>query len=134
AYLTSTSDVPQAAQELERRWKSVRRSLEAQGATSAMLDALDRSVAQADHAAGDTLALVAAGDDVLLRRHLPEPPVADVGWVSSLPRAATLIEAEQTMLPHLVVLLDRIGADIYGFTASWRPVQHEGGDDDADDV
>src|SRR5687768_11156534 len=93
-YLTSRSDIPQAAQELDGRWKSVRQSLAAQGATDETLRALDAAVANTNHAAGDTLALIAAGDEVLLDWHLPEPPVADVGWVSSLPRAATVLEAE----------------------------------------
>ncbi len=133
-YLTSRSDVPQAAQELQQRWHSVRRTLEAQGATDQLLAALDAAVAGTNHAAGDTLALVAAGEDVLLDWHLPEPPVADAGWVSSLPRVATVLEAEQTLLPHLVVLLDRTGADVYGFTAAGRAVEREIGDTDTDDV
>lgn len=133
-YLTSRSDVPQAAQELEQRWKSVRRALEAQGATAGALSALDAAVESTNHAAGDTLALVAAGDQLVLHWHLPEPPAADVGWVSSLPRVATVLEAEQTLLPHLVVLLDRTGADVYGFTASGRSVEREIGDTDPDDV
>lgn len=133
-YLTSRSDVPQAAHELDKRWKSVRRELHAQGAIDAMLAALDASVANTNHAAGDTLALVATTNAVVLDWHLPEPPVRDVGWVSSLPRVATLVEAAQTMLPHLVVLLDRTGADVYGFTASGRAVEREIDGTDADDV
>src|SRR4051812_29205436 len=134
AYLTSKSDIENAAHELGIHWKSVRRSLEGQGATEAMLAALDAAVADTNHAAGDTLALVAAGDTVLLNWHLPEPPTNDIGWVSSLPRIATVLEAEQTLLPHLVVLVDRTGADIYGFTASGRSIEREVGDDDGQDV
>lgn len=133
-YLTSRSDVAQAAQELEQRWKSVRRDLQAEGATDTALAALDTAVTGTNHAAGDTLALVTAGDEVVLDWHLPEPPVADAGWVSSLPRVATVLEAEQTLLPHLVVLLDRTGADVYGFTASGRGVEREIGDADTYDV
>jgi len=133
-YLTSRSDVPQAAQELEQRWKAVRRSLETQGAPEATLDALTAAVESTNHAAGDTLALVAAGDDVLLHWHLPEPPRADVGWWSSVPRVATVLEADQTMLPHLVVLVDRTGADVYGFTPSGRAIEREIEGTDADDV
>jgi hypothetical protein len=133
-YLTSRSDVPQAAQELEQRWKAVRRSLESQGAGDAALDALSDAVASTNHAAGDTLALVAAGDTVLLDWHLPEPPRADVGWWSSVPRVATVLEADQTMLPHLVVLVDRTGADVYGFTAGGRAIEREIEGTDADDV
>ena len=133
-FLTSRSDVPQAAQELDRRWKSVRRTLADQGATDPMLMALDRAVADTNHAAGDTLALVATGDEVVLDWHLPEPPTQDVGWVSSVPRVAPVLEASQTMLPHLVVLLDRTGADLYGFTASGRSIEREVEGTDNDDV
>jgi hypothetical protein len=135
-YLTSRSDVPQAAQELEQRWKSVRRSLHSQGATEKVLDALDAAIESTNHASGDTLALVATDTEgVLLHWHLPEPPVQDVGWWSSLPRVATVLEANQTLLPHLVVLLDRTGADVYGFTAAGRAIEREvQGDHDGDDV
>ncbi|HYD09971.1 MAG TPA: Vms1/Ankzf1 family peptidyl-tRNA hydrolase [Acidimicrobiales bacterium] len=133
-YLTSRSDIPQAAQELEQRWKSVRSSLAAQGAPDETLAALDGAVSSTNHAAGDTLALVAAGGDVLLHWHLPEPPRVDVGWWSSVPRVATVLEADQTMLPHLVVLCDRTGADVYGFTASGRAVEREIEGTNADDV
>jgi len=134
-YLTSRSDVPQAAQELEKRWKTVRRELQSQGAPDGVLDALDDAVSTTNHAAGDTLALVATAEEgVVLHWHLPEPPRADIGWWSSLPRVTTIIEASQTLLPHLVVLLDRTGADVYGFTASGRAVEREIGDGDTDDV
>jgi len=133
-YLTSRSDVPNAAQELDRRWKPVRQSLAAQGATDAMLDALDAAVARTNHAAGYTLALVAAGDEVLLDWHLPERPSQDVGWLTSVRRVATVLEAAQTLLPHLVVLVDRTGADLYGFTASGRAIERAVGDDDGQDV
>ena len=134
AYLTSRSDVPQAAQELDQRWRAVRSSLAAQGATAETLEAMDAAVATTNHAAGDTLALVAAGSEGLLDWHLPEPPRADVGWCSSLPRIGTVLEASQTMLPHLVVLVDRTGADVYGFTASGRAIEREIEGTDADDV
>jgi hypothetical protein len=133
-YLTSRSDVPQAAQELDQRWKAVRRALASQGAPDETLAALDDAVATTNHAAGDTLALVAAGTEVLLHWHLPEPPRADIGWWSSLPRLGTVLEADQTLLPHLVVLADRTGADVYGFTASGRAVEREIEGSNADDV
>jgi hypothetical protein len=85
-------------------------------------------------AASNARALGAAGDDVLLHWHLPEPPPADVGWWSSVPRVGTVLEAEQTRLPHLVVLADRTGADVYGFTASGRAIEREVEGTDADDV
>ncbi|HVM55474.1 MAG TPA: Vms1/Ankzf1 family peptidyl-tRNA hydrolase [Acidimicrobiales bacterium] len=133
-YLTTRSDIPQAGAELGTRWKSVRRGLEDQGASGEVLAALDGALDAADHAAGSTLALVATDAGVVVEAHLPDPPRADAGWLGELPRLATLIEARQRQLPHLLVLADRTGADLFGVTASGRSIVIEAGDGDAENV
>ena len=111
-YLDSTSAEPQAAQALDLRWRNVRRDLTEQGADEATLDAVEAAVA-GDHTGGDTLAIVAAGGKVLFKRHLPEPPKADIGWWAPLPRVAPVLEWSQSAIPHVIVLADRTGADIW---------------------
>jgi len=111
-YLDSTSTEPQAAQALDLRWRNVRRDLADQGADQATLEAVDSAVA-GDHTGGDTLAIIAAGGRVLFKRHLPEPPKADRGWWSALPRVGPILEWNQSAIPHVVVLADRTGADIW---------------------
>ena len=124
-YLDARSDQPQAQQQLLTRWKSVRRDLAEQGATDEDLAAVDAALETSAHAGGDTLAVVAAGGRVLLARHLPEPPARDRGHVGPLPWVGPLVASAQTLLPHLVVLVDRTGADLYGFDASGDAVEAE---------
>jgi hypothetical protein len=124
-YLDARSDQPQAQQQLATRWKTARSALSAEGATDDDLAALDDAVAGATHVGGDTLALVAAGGRVLLARHLPEPPAGDRWRLGLLPWVGPLVETAQTLLPHVVVVAERTGAEIYGFDASGESVEEE---------
>lgn len=117
--LDTRSDQPQAAQQLELRWKNVRRDLEHGGADPETLAAIDAVIGDgAAHPDGDSLLVVAAGGRVLLQRHLPDPPAgdADRGLVGPLPHLQPLLAAEQNAVPHIVVLADRVGADLYART------------------
>jgi hypothetical protein len=107
----SSTAVPDAGAQLDLRWRNVRRDLEQAGAPEVLLDVVEGAVG-GDHEGGDTLAIVAAGDRVLLRAHLPEPPKHDVGLFGALPAVGPLLEWEQGLLPHVVVTADRVGADI----------------------
>jgi hypothetical protein len=124
-YLDAQSDQPQAQQALETHWKTVRAALSAEGAGDDDLAAIDAAVADRTHIGGDTLAVIAAGGEVLLARHLPEPPRGD-GWrLGLLPWVGPLVETAQTLLPHVIVIAERNGAEIYGFDASGRAVEQE---------
>ena len=119
ALLDARSDQPNALQQLELRWRNVRRDLEAGGADAATLDAVEAALdADGGHAGGASLMVVAAGGEVLLRQPLPDPPPGDVdqGHVGVLPHLLPLLAAEQSVLPHVIVLADKAGADLYGRT------------------
>lgn len=115
-YLDARSDQPNAQQHLESRWRTVRAGLAADGATDDDLAALDTAV-ETTRAVGGTWAAIAGGGEVRLQRHLPGAPVRDAGRLGLLPWVGPLVAAAQTLLPHLVVLVDRTGADLYGFDA-----------------
>ena len=114
-YLATEAAVEQAAQQSELRWKTLRRELEEAGAPAEALTAIDPLVADA-HQQGRTLAVVADTTGLRLVRHEPEPPARDAGCVAPLPRVGPLLEWAQSAVPHLVVLADRVGADIVVFT------------------
>jgi release factor family 2 len=114
-YLGTEAAVEQAAQQSELRWKNLRRQLKEDGAAPEALAAVDPLVPDAHHR-GRTLAVVADDSGLRLVRHEPEPPARDAGWVAPLPRVGPFIEWAQTAVPHLVVLADRVGADIVVFT------------------
>jgi hypothetical protein len=124
-YLDARSDQPQAQQQLLTRWKTARSALSAEGATDDDLAAIDAAVESATHVGGDTLALIAAGGKVLLDRHLPEPPAGDRWKLGLLPWVGPLVETAQTLLPHVIVVAERTGAEIYGFDASGESVEEE---------
>ncbi len=115
-YLDARSDAPGAAEKLAVEWRNVRRDLEAAGADAATLEAIDAVVDSGDHGGGETLALVAGHGHVLLLERLPEPPQRSRGRWDQLPWLLPLLEVRQSTLPHVVVLADREGADVVGFT------------------
>jgi len=114
-YLATEAAIEQAAQQSELRWKTLRRALQAAGASEATLSAIDPLVPDAHHE-GRTLAVIAAAGGIRVVRHEPEPPARDAGWVAPLPRVGPLLEWAQGAIPHLVVLADRAGADIVVFS------------------
>jgi hypothetical protein len=116
-YLDSTSDQGRPVERLDLRWKNARKELEQAGADDATLDAIEGAVHR-NHGGGSTLAVIASGGEVRLARHLPEPPAADACRFGPFPWLGPIIEAEQGMIPHVVVLADRVGADVYAVTAS----------------
>lgn len=117
--IDARSDQPNALQQLELRWKNVRRDLEAAGADEATLDAVEASLTtDGSHGGGDSIVVVAAGGEVLLRQPLPDPPPGDVdqGHVGPVAHLLPVVMAEQSAVPHVVVLADKVGADLYGRT------------------
>lgn len=127
-HLDARSDQPNAFQQLELRWKNARRELEGAGADEATVQAVEDALTATDaHIGGQSVVVVAAGGEVLLQRPLPDPPPGDVDRVHVGPVAhlTPVLVADQSALPHVVVLADRAGADLYARTG---PVG-----DDADD-
>jgi hypothetical protein len=112
-YMATEPAVENAAQRSELRWKDLRQTLEGEGAPAAALEGIDALVPDA-HTEGGTLAVVAGPDGVLLARNEPEPVATDVGRVAALPAVGPLLEWAQSAVPHVIVLADRVGADLVG--------------------
>ncbi|MDQ3946082.1 MAG: hypothetical protein M3357_13210 [Actinomycetota bacterium] len=112
-YLNTEPAVENAAQRNELRWNDLRQQLEEQGAPPAALEAIDPLVPAA-HTEGRTLVVVAGAGGLLLARHEPEPVAADLGRVAALPSLGPLLEWTQAAVPHVIVLADRVGADLVG--------------------
>ena len=110
-YLTTEAAIENAAQLSERRWKPLRAGLVEQGAPSAALDAIDAVVPDA-HLHGDGLAVVANESGILHLEHESSAVKTDVARFGALPYVVPLIEWRQRDVPHVMVLADRLGADI----------------------
>lgn len=113
-YLDTESDVADAAARLETRWKDVRRDLRDAGIGPPAVEALTGALGE--HGAGGTRVLLADADDVVYARSFPEPTDTTIVRTGPLPHLLPLLELAQSRLPHLVVLTDRSGADLFSFT------------------
>ncbi len=113
-YLETVSDVPDAAERYDLRWKNLHRELADLGVDAATIEALD--AARGGHPEGNTRVLVAAGGKVLLAESLPDRPQTEIVEVSALPRLLPYCRALDMRIPHVLVLADRLGAELLTFT------------------
>ena len=116
-YLDTNPEVENAAQHSLGHWRNVRRDLETAGAPLTALEAIEAKVANAHHG-GSTLAAIADSTGLLLTRTLDDAITRDVGRWASLPQVAPIIEVQQSSPTHVVVLCDRVGADIAVYAAN----------------
>lgn len=129
-YLATEGEVANAAQRTELRWKQLRNDLHAAGADDHLLAAVDALVPDAHHR-GRCLCVVANASGAPHVEYHDELPKRDVGRWASLPSVVPLLEWRQLDLPHVVVLIDRQGADLFAFQREAADVHAEaGGEDD----
>ena len=129
-YLETEATADNASQHTEKRWRSLRQSLTDQGAGAEALAHVDPLVRDA-HLHGPCLAVVARPEGVRHVEHGPWPVAHSAGWWAPLPRLAPILEWRQTVVPHVVVLADRRGADLFA-TGYGGPQLHReagGGED-----
>ncbi|MDP9444271.1 MAG: hypothetical protein M3P83_07945 [Actinomycetota bacterium] len=123
AYFDSSQDTEAGAHERDLRWRAVVDALRDQGASDATIDVLDASVRDAPPVVGrGGHALIAAGDTVLLDEQLPEPPPTPVVRWSPLPFLLPLVELGGPGVPYLLVVVDKIGANVRAVDAGGRVI------------
>jgi hypothetical protein len=109
----SSHDTADAARQLDLRWRAIRDQLGGADAAGRTLTALDTAIAESPPATGRTgRALIAAGDTVLIDERLPDPPAGQIVRWSPLPYLLPLVEQAWQQVPHVVVVVDRTGADV----------------------
>ena len=123
-YLTTDPAVENASSHSQLRWRAVREDLAAQGTPEKVLDTVDDLVPDA-HRWGGCLTVVAGSDGVRLVESHPEPPVRDLGRWAELCSVGAVIEWRQMEPAHLLVLVDRQGADLIAYRARQPDVVRE---------
>lgn len=112
-YYDSSHDTEDAAKRSELAWREARDKVAGLGADETTLSALDRRVAAMPAPVGPACrALIAHADTVLLAEDLAQPPASPIARWSELPYLVPLLEHGLAELPHVVVRVDQVGADI----------------------
>jgi hypothetical protein len=136
-YLDASHDTDDAARAIALRWAQARDELEAQGADSATLDALDAAIADAPPAVGRAGRVLVArrGDggraEVVLDRSLPEPPARPSAHWGPLPDLLPALVDQPEPVTAVVVRVDETGGEILVAGPDEKPVvteEAEGGD------
>ena len=98
---------------IETRWRQLSGELVEAGADAATVDALASEVLADRGIEGEHgIALVAAGGKVLLDETVLRAPAREVARWSPLPDLMPLVAAHADVVPHVVVVADRVGADV----------------------
>lgn len=113
AYLDATRSKELGPQEVRKRWRALRSALATQGADDATLDAMEAATGGHPDASGrHGQLLVGAGGRLLTDTVLPAPPRRETARWAPLPHLMPLVAQLGPVVPHVLVLADRVGADI----------------------
>ncbi|MFJ8912928.1 hypothetical protein [Amycolatopsis sp. NPDC102389] len=113
-YFDNSHNTEDAAAQLDLRWRAIRKQLADEGARERTLTALDDAVAAAPPSEGRAgRALVAGGDEVVLDEELVEPPPREIVRVARQPYLLPLLRLSPVVVPHVVVVVDKTGADLF---------------------
>jgi hypothetical protein len=108
---------------VDLRWRAMRDQLEAQAVDERTLAALTDAVLTRPTPPGFAGRALIAGDNrVLLDRYLPLPPTGYTARTSSLPYLLPLVDLAEPLVPHVIVHLDHLGADLRGVDDAGRSV------------
>jgi hypothetical protein len=125
-YLDFSHDTEDAAEQLELRRRSVRTALQERGADEDTVAAVDAAIANHEPAVGRAgLALVGTGGELLVDEVLRAPPSLPVTRYSELPYLLPLAELTDPVVPHVVVVVDRVGADFLAVDGHGHVVTEE---------
>ncbi|MFL6164327.1 MAG: Vms1/Ankzf1 family peptidyl-tRNA hydrolase [Jatrophihabitantaceae bacterium] len=113
AYFDGSRTTEQGQREVDLRWRALRTELEQAGAgqTLAVLDDAVNSDLSTGGRHGHLV--VAAADEVLLDEITEEPPPRDYARWAPLPHLMPFLARRSEVVPHVVVLADRTGANLY---------------------
>lgn len=111
-WMDTTHDTEDARQQTTLRWRGMRERLAEANAIPDDLFALDKAVAPAPLHGDQSQLLVSSGGLVMLSEHLPVRPAREIARVGALPHLLPWLVARSARTPHLLVLVDRHGADI----------------------
>ena len=108
-YVPMSAAIEDARQQLDIRLRDAQRSVTAAGGDPDLLERAE--LTPSDHQSGGALALLGVGPEPVLVRPLAAVR-PELARVDRLPVVAPLLEDDQERVDHVVVLVDRTGAEI----------------------
>lgn len=134
-YLDATPTEGPGEQGVTERWRSVRRVLERDGASAAILDEIGETIAVPTWQRGPHgRVVVADAEGVRVDRVLSEPPAQSEGAYGPVPALLPAVRAADDAVRFVVVAVDRSGADLTWVDGTGRRGKRtetvEGGHDD----
>lgn len=109
-YLPARSDVVDADERLGRHWQEVERVLTAAGTSGSDLAAYHEALR--DHRGGATRWVVGAADGTLVTGALPGLLRAPIVIHDERPAVTPVLAWAQSLVPHVVAVVDRVGAEV----------------------
>jgi len=121
-FLPVDASQPDARHRLDVEWRTARRELEASGAPAELLDAVAARLAD-EPLVDRTVGVIARTADDVLVHWGPESPAAPSCRYGPLPQLVPFVEWDQSKVAHLVVQIDRVGADVLAVRRDGREIE-----------
>jgi len=115
--LAAPSATPDAGDQLDVRWRNARSQLAAVGAPETELDELDVVAGQLDHGQGAAVVIINSPDGPAWVEYLDDEVTHDLAVRGELPRLGPVLESRQRSVAHMIVVADRVGADVIAVDA-----------------
>ncbi|HEX2902494.1 MAG TPA: Vms1/Ankzf1 family peptidyl-tRNA hydrolase [Jatrophihabitans sp.] len=126
AFLDGSRDHEQGEHQVQLRWRTLRARLEAAGADEATLQAMQAAVDSDRPVPGrHGHLLVAAGGALLADEIIEQPPITEVADFGPAPQLLPFLALRGEPVPHVVVVADRNGANLYA-NAGHSPIRLTG--------
>ncbi|MDF5758695.1 Vms1/Ankzf1 family peptidyl-tRNA hydrolase [Spongiactinospora sp. TRM90649] len=110
-YLDASRTTEVGAEEVELRWRDIRRKLAREHTHDDDLDAIEEVVTDPEEAAPG-LAVFAVDGDVAHDEAMSDPPALPIATWSALPHVMPLLAQRGESVPQLRVIIDHTGADV----------------------
>jgi hypothetical protein len=128
-YVAAESAVENARDRVRLHWKDAMRQLRELGVADPCLDTMTAAFGARRRNTGTHVMVARLGEgrggcDVVLDEELPDfPDTDDLVSVGELPRLAPVVAWANARVPHVVALVDRLGADVFAYLGDPKPVR-----------
>lgn len=116
-YLDTSGDAEDASKAIELRWRSAREQLREQSADDASVQAVEDTIRDHEWRTGRRGQVIVATEGVIvLNDELPDPPTEfsddELAHFGPLPHLMPYLRLRGARIPHVIAIVDHVGADV----------------------